>query len=65
MKPDLVTLEAPTMKIGIHAPSKPAVVVSLLLAILALIGYFVNSSFAFLIAMFAYLVGALSVLVEI
>ena len=39
---------APTMKIGIHAPSKPAVVVSLLLAILALIGYFVDSSFAFL-----------------
>ena len=54
-----------TMKIEIHAPSKPAVVVSLLLAILALIGYFVDSSFAFLIAMFAYLVGALSVLVEI
>jgi hypothetical protein len=27
-----------TMKIGLHAPSKPAVVVSLLLAILALIG---------------------------
>ena len=53
------------MKIGIHAPSKQAVVVSLLLAILALIGYFVDSSFAFLIAMFAYLVGALSVLVEI
>jgi len=53
------------MKIEIHAPSKPAVVVSLLLAILALIGYFVDSSFAFLIAMFAYLVGALSVLVEI
>ena len=53
------------MKIGIHAPSKPAVVVSLLLAILALIGYFVNSSFAFSIAMFAYIVGALGVLVEI
>ena len=56
---------APTMKIGIHAPSKPAVVVSLLLAILALIGYFVDSSFAFFIAMFAYIVGALGVLVEI
>ena len=54
-----------TMKIEIHAPSKPAVVVSLLLAILALIGYFVDSSFAFSIAMFAYLVGALGVLVEI
>ena len=53
------------MKIGIHTPDKPAVVVSLLLAILALIGYFVDSSFAFSIAMFAYLVGALSVLVEI
>jgi len=35
------------MKIGIHAPDKPAVVVSLLLAILALTGYFVDSSFAF------------------
>ena len=54
-----------TMKIEIHAPSKPAVVVSLLLAILALIGYFVDSSFAFSIAMFAYIVGALGVLVEI
>jgi len=28
------------MKIGIHAPNKPAVVVSLLLAILALIAIF-------------------------
>ena len=54
------------MKIGIHAPSKPAVVVSLLLAILALIGYYVvDSSFAFFIAMFAYFVGALGILVEI
>ena len=52
------------MKIGIHA-RKPPVVVSLLLAILALIGYFVDSSFAFLIAMFAYIIGALGVLVEI
>ena len=52
------------MKIGIHA-RKPPVVVSLLLAILALFGYFVDSSFAFLIAMFAYIVGALGVLVEI
>jgi uncharacterized membrane protein (UPF0136 family) len=46
------------MKIGFHAPDKPPVVVSLLLAILALIGYYVDSSFAFLIAMFAYIVGA-------
>jgi hypothetical protein len=51
--------------VGLHAPSKPAVVVSLLLAILALIGYYVDSSFAFFIAMFAYIVGALGVLVEI
>ena len=63
--PEAVGSGAPTMKIGIHAPSKPAVVVSLLLAILALIGYFVDSSFAFFIAMFAYIVGALGVLVEI
>src|SRR3974390_3870011 len=54
-----------TVKIGIHAPSKPALVVSLLLAILALIGYFVDGSLAFFIAMFAYIVGALGVLVEI
>jgi hypothetical protein len=53
------------MKIRIHPPGKPPVVVSLLLAILALIGYFVDSSFAFLIAMFAYIVGALGVLVKI
>jgi hypothetical protein len=53
------------MKIGLHAPSKPPVVVSLLLAILALIGYFVDSSFACFIAMAAYIVGALGVLVEI
>jgi hypothetical protein len=53
------------MKIGIHAPSKPALVVSLLLAILALMGNFVDSSFAFFIAMFAYIVGALGVLVGI
>ena len=52
------------MKIGIHAPSKLAVVVSLLLAILALIGYFVNTPAAFWIAMFAYIIGALAVLVE-
>jgi hypothetical protein len=53
------------MKIGIHAPSKLALVISVLLATLALIGYFVDSSFAFLIAMLAYIVGALGVLVEI
>ena len=53
------------MKIGIHSPNKPPVVVSLLLAILALIGYYVDSSFAFFIAMFAYFVGALAILVEI
>jgi len=52
------------MKIGIHAPSKPAVIVSLLLAILALIGYFLDTPAAFWIAMFAYIVGALAVLVE-
>ena len=53
------------MKIGIHAPDKPEVVVSLLLAILALTGYFVDSSFAFFITLAAYIVGALGVLVEI
>jgi uncharacterized membrane protein len=53
------------VKVGIHSPNKPPVVVSLLLAILALIGYYVDSSFAFFVAMFAYIVGALGVLVEI
>jgi hypothetical protein len=53
------------VKIGIHAPSKLAVVVSLLLAILALIGYFINTPDAFWITMLAYIVGALGVLVEI
>jgi len=53
------------MKIGIHAPDQPPVVVSLLLAILALTGYFVNVRAAFWIVMFAYIVGALGVLVEI
>jgi hypothetical protein len=53
------------MKIGIHPPSRPPVVVSLLLAILALIGYFVNTPAAFWIAMLAYIAGALGVLVEI
>jgi hypothetical protein len=52
------------MKIGIHAPNRPPVIVSLLLAILALIGYFVDAPAAFWIAIFAYIVGALAVLVE-
>jgi hypothetical protein len=38
---------------------------ALLLAILALIGYFVDTPAAFWIAMFAYIVGTLAVLVEI
>jgi hypothetical protein len=53
------------MKIGIHAPSKPALVISVLLATLALIASFVDNSFAFFIATFAYIVGALGVLVKI
>ena len=53
------------MKIGIHAPDKPPVILSLLLAILALTGYFVNVRAAFWIAMFAYIVGAAGVLVQI
>ena len=52
------------MKIGLHAPNRPPVIVSLLLAILALIGYFVDTPAAFWIAIFAYIVGALAVLVE-
>ena len=53
------------VKIGIHTPSKPVLVVSLLFAILAVVGYFVDSNFAFLMAMFAYIVVALGVLLEI
>jgi hypothetical protein len=52
------------MEIGIHEPNKLVVIVSLLLAVLALIGQFVASPAAFWIAMFAYLVGALGVLVK-
>ena len=53
------------VKIGIHTPSKPVLVVSLLFAILAVVGYFIDSSFAFLMAMFAYIVVAIGVLLEI
>jgi hypothetical protein len=51
--------------IGIHTPSEPVFVVSLLFAILAVVGYFVDSSFAFVMAMFAYIVVAIGVLLEI
>jgi hypothetical protein len=64
-KAQKVSLGTRTIKIGIRAPNKPPVVVSLLLAILALIAYFVNTPAAFWIAMLAYIVGALAVLVEI
>ena len=53
-----------TMEIGIHEPNKLAVIVSLSLAVLAIIAQFVASPLAFWIAMFAYVVGALSVLVK-
>ena len=52
------------MEIGIHEPNKLAVIVSLLLAILAIIAHFVASPVAFWIAIFAYIVGALGVLVK-
>jgi hypothetical protein len=53
------------MEIGIHTPSWPVVIVSLVLAILALIGYFVGSTdVGFWIAIFAYVVGALGVMVK-
>jgi hypothetical protein len=53
------------VKIGIHTPSKPVLVLSLLFAIIAAVGYFVDSSFAFLMAIFAYIVVAIGVLLEI
>jgi hypothetical protein len=52
------------MEIGIHEPNRLAVIVSLSLAVLAIIAHFVGSPLAFWIAMFAYVVGALSVLVK-
>lgn len=52
------------MEIGFHEPNKLAVIVSLVLAILAIIAQFVASPAAFWIAIFAYLVGALGVLVK-
>jgi hypothetical protein len=53
-----------TMEIGIHEPNKLPVIVSLLLAILAIIAQFVASPAAFWIAIFAYVVGALGILVK-
>jgi hypothetical protein len=52
------------MEIGIHEPNKLAVVVSLALAVLAIIAQFVASPAAFWIATFAYVVGALGVVVK-
>ena len=52
------------MEIGIHAPNKLAVIVSLVLAVLAIIAQFVASPAAFWIAIFAYLVGALGVVLK-
>jgi hypothetical protein len=53
------------MEIGIHTPSWAVVIVSLILAILALIGYFVGAPvLGFWIAIFAYVVGALGVMVK-
>jgi hypothetical protein len=53
-----------TMEIGIHEPNRLVVIVSLLLAVLAVIAQFVGSPMAFWIAMFAYVVGALGVIVK-
>jgi hypothetical protein len=53
------------MQVGIHTPSWPVVIVSLILAILAIIGYFVGAiDVGFWIAIFAYVVGALGVMVK-
>jgi hypothetical protein len=56
------------MDIGIHTPSMLAVVVSLALAVLALICYFVaspdNMHIAFWVSILAYVVGALSTMVK-
>jgi hypothetical protein len=56
------------MSIGIHAPSLISVVVSLALAVLAVICFFVitpaNMHYAFWISIMAYVVGALGVMVK-
>ena len=56
------------MNIEVHAPSMLAVVVSLALAVLALICYFVaspdNMHIAFWVSILAYVVGALSTMVK-
>ena len=55
------------MNIEVHAPSMLAVVVSLALAVLALICYFLAPYYmhvAFWLAIMAYVVGALSALVK-
>jgi hypothetical protein len=56
------------MEVGIHAPSTPALVVSLALAVLGLICFFVmapdNLDIGFWIAMMAYVTLALSTTVK-
>jgi hypothetical protein len=56
------------MDIEAHAPSTLVIVVSLALAVLALVGYFVvtpdNMALVFWISMMAYVVGALGTMVK-
>ena len=53
------------MEIGIHAPSKLFIIVSLLLTTFAIIGYLAASGDAFWISILGYVVGALGVLIKI
>jgi hypothetical protein len=59
-----VSVGGKTMEIGIHEPNRLVVIVSLVLAVLAVIAQFVASPLAFWIAIFAYLIGALGVLIK-
>jgi len=54
------------MNVEIHAPSTPAAVISLVIAVLALLGYFIapETPAGFLIAMLAYVVLALGSMVR-
>jgi hypothetical protein len=59
----------PDMNLNLHAPSMPIFMVSLVLAVLALLGYFVSipyvTLYGFLLAIIAYVVLALGNVVKI
>ena len=69
LSPSLAGCKRGNMSIGIHAPSLISVVVSLALAVLAVICFFVITTpadmhYAFWISIMAYVAGALGVMVK-